>query len=223
MAGILNGLAMTAKNVGQDVMNGMRGDIASFTKQYGERVLKSNMTEQQIKEAGTRATRNVIKNAVKKDLGAETFNNVMNKQVKKVEGNLLRKGLDVSGVANKMTGGQFGSGIEDKLLGKQLAKKSLGYQFGDMVGGGIRSTLHSKNAGHDIKTALNSGFTKKVGGEIKDIGGGRMKRVGGTSQINMSRVAGAAFGVGAVGRIATGGGLYRDRYGRVNMPGVPFI
>ena len=47
MAGVLNCLAVTAKNIGQDVINGMRGDIGSFTKQYGERILKSNMTKQQ--------------------------------------------------------------------------------------------------------------------------------------------------------------------------------
>ena len=76
MAGVLNCLAMTAKNVGQDVVNGMRGDIASFTKQYGERVLKSNMTKQQIKEAGERGARQAIKAAVKKDLGEEAFNKI---------------------------------------------------------------------------------------------------------------------------------------------------
>lgn len=223
MAGVLNSLAVTAKNVGQDVINGMRGDIASFTKQYGERMLKSNMTQQQIKEAGARELRDVIKSAAKKDLGDDMYNKILGKQAKKVEQNLLKKGFDVSKVANKMTGGSFGSGIEDKLFGRQLAKKSLGYQIGDKIGGGVRSTIRSKKAGHDIKTALNSGFTHKVGGEIQTLSNGMRAKVGGTSQINMSRVAGAAFGVAAAGRIATGGGLYRDRYGRVNVPGVPFI
>lgn len=222
MAGVLNSLAMTVKNVGQDVMNGMRGDIASFTKQYGERALKSNMTKQQIKEAGARATRDVIKETAKKDLGADMFNNVMNKQVKKVEGNLLRKGLTAPGVASKMTGGVFGSGIEDKLLGRQLAKKSIGYQIGDMVGGGVRDAMRARKAGHDIKTSISAGFTRKVGGEMVTLGGKTFKS-GGKSQINYGRVAGAAFGASVVGRVATGGGLYRDRYGRVNVPGVPFI
>ena len=208
MAGVLNCLAMTAKNIGQDVVNGMRGDITSFTKQYGERILKSNMTKQQIKEAGERGVRDAIKTAAKKDLGEETFNKIMNGQVSKVEKNLLKKGVGTVAKEAKMRGGAFGSGIEDKLIGKQLAKQNLGYQIGDMIGGGVRNTARSLKGGHDIKTALNSGFTKKVGGE---------------SQVNLGRVAGAAFGASVAGRVATGGGLYRDRYGRVNVPGVPFI
>ena len=208
MAGVLNCLAMTAKNIGQDVVNGMRGDITSFTKQYGERILKSNMTKQQIKEAGERGVRDAIKTAAKKDLGEETFNKIMNGQVSKVEKNLMKKGLGVVAREGKMRGGAFGSGIEDKLIGKQLAKQNLGYQIGDMIGGGVRSAMRSRKGGHDIKTALSSGFTRKVGGE---------------SQIRMGRVAGAAFGAGIVGRVATGGGTYRDRYGRINVPGVPFI
>ena len=223
MAGVLNCLAMTAKNVGQDVLNGMRGDIASFTKQYGERVLKSNMTKQQIKEAGERGVREAIKTAAKKDLGEETFSKIMNGQVSKVEKNLMKKGLGVVAREGKMRGGAFGSGIEDKLIGRQLAKQNLGYQIGDMIGGGVRSTMRSRKGGHDIKTALSSGFTRKVGGEVTSLGNGMFKKVGGESQINLGRVAGAAFGVSMAGRIVTGGGMYRDRYGRVNVPGVPFI
>ena len=78
MAGVLNCLAVTAKNIGQDVINGMRGDIGSFTKQYGERILKSNMTKQQIKEVGERGVRQAIKTAAKKDLGEEAFNKILN-------------------------------------------------------------------------------------------------------------------------------------------------
>ena len=56
--------------------------------------------------------------------------------------------------------------------------------------------------------ALKAGFTKTVNGE---------------SKVRMDRVAGAAVSASAVGRVATGGGLYRDRYGRTNIPGLPFI
>ena len=208
MAGVLDCLAMTAKNIGQDVVNGMRGDVASFTKQYGERILKSNMTKQQIKEVGERGAREVIKKAAKKDLGEEVFNKVVSGQVSKAEKNLVKKGLGTVAKEAKMRGGAFGSGIEDKLIGRQLAKQNLGYQIGDMIGGGVRNAMRSKKGGHDIQTALASGFTRTVDGE---------------SQLRMGRVAGAAFGAGVVGRVATGGGTYRDRYGRINVPGVPFI
>lgn len=41
--------------------------------------------------------------------------------------------------------------------------------------------------------------------------------------LDMKKVAGTAATVGVAGRVATGGGLYRDRYGNVNVPGLPFI
>lgn len=42
-------------------------------------------------------------------------------------------------------------------------------------------------------------------------------------QVSFGKVAGTAATIGVAGRIATGGGLYRDRYGNVNIPGLPFI
>ena len=41
--------------------------------------------------------------------------------------------------------------------------------------------------------------------------------------LDMKKVAGTAATVGVAGRVVTGGGLYRDRYGNFNLPGVPFI
>ena len=40
---------------------------------------------------------------------------------------------------------------------------------------------------------------------------------------NYNRVAGAAFTAGVAGRVVSGGGLYKDRYGNRNLPGIPFI
>ena len=37
-------------NIGKDVAYGMRGDYTGFTKEFGKKVLKSNMTEAQIKD-----------------------------------------------------------------------------------------------------------------------------------------------------------------------------
>lgn len=40
---------------------------------------------------------------------------------------------------------------------------------------------------------------------------------------DFGKIAGTAVTIGVAGRVATGGGLYRDRYGNVNIPGLPFI
>ena len=75
----------------------------------------------------------------------------------------MKKGLGVVAKEAKMRGRAFGSGIEDKLIGKQLAKRNLGYQIGDMIGGGVRSAMRSRKGGHDIKTTeLIASLAKKT-------------------------------------------------------------
>lgn len=40
---------------------------------------------------------------------------------------------------------------------------------------------------------------------------------------NYGKIAGSYIGVSAAARVATGGGLYRDKNGNTNLIGVPFI
>lgn len=98
--------------------------------------------------------------------------------------------------------------VSSRLIANKLVKNSAGYKMGNAAASGIRGTFRSAKHGNTAKSALQAGFTKKVDGK---------------SQIAYGKVAGAAFGVGVAGRVAGGGGLYRDRYGRVNAPGIPFI
>ena len=223
--GVFESLANTAKNVGRDVISGMRGSTKTFTKQYGERILKSNMTKDQIKEMGERGAREFIKgNAAGQIKAAFGDKGVKytDKRVINAAANVTKK-FGEQNLGKIMESGAWGSGVADKMIGHQLSKISSSYKIGDAIGGGFRDTYRSMKAGHNIKDALSAGFTKKVGGEWVNIGNGMKQKVGGKSQIRMDRVVGAAFGVSVAGRVATGGGLYRDRYGRVNVPGVPFI
>lgn len=87
---------------------------------------------------------------------------------------------------------------------------SLGAQAGNFIGSGTRESV-SKYRQMDAKE-------KSV---IKAIQEGHKKADG--SSYDMKKIAGTTVGIGVAGRIATGGGLYRDRYGNVNLPGVPFI
>ena len=204
-------------NVGKDVVYGMRGDYAGFTKEFGKKVLKSNMTEAQIKDmtkkgfeavSSSAANKKIIRDAAAAALGEKLGDPVKKKMINTTV-KLGKKGLDEKQVYNIMKGGGWGQGVSDKMIGNALAKNNMAFKIGDAIGGGVRDTIRSKKMGHDFKTALNAGFTKA--GE------------NGVRQLRMDRVAGAAFGVGVASRVVTGGGLYRDRYGRVNAPGVPFI
>ena len=42
-------------------------------------------------------------------------------------------------------------------------------------------------------------------------------------KVNIGKIAGSYIGVSAAARVATGGGLYKDRNGNTNIAGVPFI
>ena len=204
-------------NIGKDVAYGMRGDYTGFTKEFGKKVLKSNMTEAQIKDmtkkgfeavSSSAANKKIIRDAAAAALGEKLGDPVKKKMIDTTV-KLGKKGLGEKQVYNIMKGGGWGQGVSDKMIGNALAKNNMAFKIGDAIGGGVRDTIRSKKMGHDFKTALNAGFTKA--GE------------NGVRQLRMDRVAGAAFGVGVASRVVTGGGLYRDRYGRVNAPGIPFI
>lgn len=89
------------------------------------------------------------------------------------------------------------------------ARNTFGTRLGDNLVGGYRDTVKGMK-GKDlsianVKTAANTAFRNKDG------------------SMNVGRVAGAVVTAGVAGRVATGGGLYRDRNGSVNIPGVPLI
>lgn len=52
---------------------------------------------------------------------------------------------------------------------------------------------------------------------------GHTKDINGQRVADYKKIAGTAATIGVAGRVASGGGLYRDRYGNVNVPGLPFI
>lgn len=194
-------IGTTVKNLGDQVLAGVTGNRRGLAQRCGERVLKSNMTKEQVKkmskEGMEKAALGITKQAIEMGAGKGAIK-AYKKDVGKAMKGIAKKGLDPS--AQKA----LQNTVKSSILDNHLAKNSLGYKIGDAIGGGVRDTVRSLKGGNSISTALGAGFTKN-------------------GQVNMSRVAGAAFGAGVAGRAISGGGLYRDKYGRVNLPGVPFI
>lgn len=99
-------------------------------------------------------------------------------------------------------------------MGKQLRKnksianvtQSSSAKAGNFFGQGIRDSYKNIKAEQPLGAAIKSAHTNKA-----------------TGQLSAKKMAGTAATLGVAGRVATGGGLYRDRYGNVNVPGVPFI
>ena len=94
--------------------------------------------------------------------------------------------------------GQFGAKVGNKAMNNTMTT-------------GIAKTIHNMDGGMKFKQAIRSAHS------IAD------DTVQGGTRLSKRKVAGTVATAGIAGRVATGGGLYRDRYGNVNVPGVPFI
>lgn len=125
-------------------------------------------------------------------------------------------GTNMLHFANEVFSGLKGSQIKTVISDVQKNAKmaevladtgSLAYKAGDFLGGGARRSVQNYKA---------AGKQASVTKAIKDA-----HMVNG--KIDGKAVAGTAIGASIVGRVATGGGLYRDKDGNVNIPGVPFI
>lgn len=125
------------------------------------------------------------------------------------------------------------AGIVSELDPKKTLKlapeltKGKAYKAGaktaNFLGGGIRDTVTnmSKSGGKmkfdkAIKAAHSSKITdpklaKALGKNVGDF------------RVDAKKVAGTAIGVSMAGRVVTGGGLYKDKNGNTNIPGIPFI
>lgn len=83
----------------------------------------------------------------------------------------------------------------------------FGQKLGNFVGGGIRDTYHNMN-----KKDMKFGEALKKA-HYKD----------GTETLSKTKMAGTYIGVSAAGRVATGGGVMKDKNGNTNVIGIPFI
>jgi hypothetical protein len=119
------------------------------------------------------------------------------------------------GLARSMTG--FAAGVmhsidprATKKMMSTTARNTMGFKAGRGTGkfmtSGITSSVANMKKGDDLFKAISKGHMKA-----------------GTNNLSAAKVAGSVATLGVAGRVATGGGLYRDRYGNVNVPGVPFI
>lgn len=75
----------------------------------------------------------------------------------------------------------------------------------DFFTGGIRDSYNNVRSGQGIFEAINNAHRNEDG------------------SLNMMRAAGTFMTASAAARVASGGGLYKDRYGNPNLIGVPFI
>lgn len=87
---------------------------------------------------------------------------------------------------------------------KGIQNPTLGNRLGDAMGGGFKDTYTGLKSGAGLGQSLNAAY---MNGD----------------KLRMDRVAGSFVAASAGARIATGGGLYKDRNGSTNIIGIPFI
>ncbi len=94
-------------------------------------------------------------------------------------------------------------GKTDRVAG--ITNPTIGNRLGDAFAGGVRDTMTGMKSGR--------GFTRSVTDAFTDAQG----------KTRLDRVAGTFVGASAAARVATGGGLFKDRNGSTNIIGLPFI
>ena len=117
--------------------------------------------------------------------------------------------MSVNKMASNMTGKQLKYAKKGKIVAqanhvKGIQNPTVMNKLGDAMVGGIRDTRTAMKGGQDISKAMATGF---MDGD----------------KLRMDRVAGTFVGASAAARLATGGGLYKDRNGGTNIIGLPFI
>lgn len=91
-----------------------------------------------------------------------------------------------------------------KEAGFRSSKINTAHKVGSFLGTGTRETMENMKKGQSFGQALSNAH--KVDGKI-----------------SAKRVAGTYMAASTAGRIATGGGLTKDKNGNTNVIGIPFI
>lgn len=110
--------------------------------------------------------------------------------------------------------GNVGTEIGRTLTNAMVGRKSNGtYKAINHIGnnylGGMEYVSRGLRKGDWGMDNLKKTFTHQTGPK--------------KGQVNVGKIAGSYIGVGVAARVATGGGLYKDRNGNTNIAGVPFI
>ena len=112
---------------------------------------------------------------------------------------------EVLSKAGKEFGDMLGASVKGKKInGTNKAINAIGNNF--MGVPEVAARVMGK-AGHQ-----QTGFKKAMAETFKPNG-----------KLDYGKIAGSYIGVSAAARVASGGGLYKDRNGNTNIAGVPFI
>lgn len=112
-------------------------------------------------------------------------------------------------------------GVKD--AGRALHSNEAINKIGKNMGGSIEMGARILGAGGYKKQGVGEAFTKTFAHNGDKLYKDGVRIAEKKADWNYGKIAGSYIGVSAAARVATGGGVYKDRNGNTNIAGVPFI
>lgn len=123
---------------------------------------------------------------------------------------------DVLGKAGKEFGEMLSASVKgQKINGTYKAINHLGNNYL-----GAPEAIYKMTKG---KQGIGEALTKTFATNGDDLYKNGKRIADAKANWNYGKIAGSYIGVSAAARVATGGGLYKDKNGNTNVAGVPFI
>ena len=157
-----------------------------------------------------RATGDVVEGLTKNDKAIRNSIKSANKKAIKVG----KEAMDAAKLKNPSLNARELRKVQRNAMidaGFRSTKQTAGHKVGNFLGGGIRDTYKNMNG------TGPSGKKMNFGAAIKDA------HKGADGKLSTTKMAGTFIGASAVGRVATGGGITKDKNGNTNLIGIPFI
>lgn len=188
-----------SKGVGDGAAKRVSGTILNSNKSTLQKTALKNL-RRGVGDTGEAASRAVT---YSKNVFKETKNNAIDVFQKAGRDDLVNyaknmKGMSTQGRLNRRVGTRVGH------------RDTFGVKLGDNLVGGYRDTIKGMK-GKDFNMQNLGDAGKSAFSDPK------------TGKLSTGKVAGAVVTAGVAGRVVTGGGLYRDRNGSFNVPGIPLL
>ena len=111
---------------------------------------------------------------------------------------------------------------------KDASKNSKAFKAGakatKFLAGGIRDTIKGVMHDEGFAKSLSNAHKHTVKVATAEMAAKTGKQIGEeVTKYSGTKIAGTVMGLSMAGRIVTCGGLYRDKNGNTNLPGIPFV
>lgn len=189
----------SVNRIKSNMTKGQKKALANFGKSKGTGAAAANTVRGQQFVKGNAKRLNTMASQYAQQ--GDTASEQLTKKLSQKKGIISSPTLG-SDISNRR---QIGNMFGNKDIVSGIQNPTFANKAGDFFAGGARDTMAAMKNGQGFGQALKTAHTDASG------------------KLRYDRVAGSFMTASAAARIATGGGLYKDRNGSTNTIGVPFI